>query len=95
MPSVLSLVVVERKILRILLFRFAHSSRAASCSVRMNIVDQNVCYDLRLIVSEFRNTLLVSKNLSIFQYMHMKLVVYRGTRTKENKLHLLKQNDTL
>lgn len=48
-----------------------------------------------MVPSEFKNALPVSKNLSIFQYMHMKLVVYHGTRTKENKLYLFKQQGIL
>lgn len=90
-----ALAVVERKILHILLFCFACSSRAAYCSICINTTNQNFCCDLRTVLSECNNTLPVSKNLSIFQYTHRKLVVYHGTRTKESKLHLFKQNGIL
>lgn len=49
-------------------------------------------YDVSMVLSAFKNTLLVSKNFSIFQCMHMKLVVLSWDKIKgKQAVSLLKK----
>lgn len=100
MASVFSLV-VERKILHILLFCFACSSCPASCSICINTVDQHFCSYWRMVLSEFKNTLPVSKNLPVFRYMLWNCLFIKGQEQRKtscmflNKIALYKKHSYL